>query len=120
MAGTKIGGMKAREANYRRHGKDFYKKIGAIGGKNGHTGGFAANPELARRAGSKGGRISKRGAESVRLKKIEPQKKKIQDLYAYGYTVPQISEKLDIPYTSLLKWVKENIPNYGAKYNIYE
>ena len=39
----------------------FMKKIGAIGGRNGHTGGFAANPELAKIAGSKGGKISKRG-----------------------------------------------------------
>lgn len=31
------------------------------GGKNGHTGGFASNPELAKMAGAKGGRISKRG-----------------------------------------------------------
>lgn len=34
--------------------------IGSKGGQNGHTGGFAANPELARKAGRKGGRISKR------------------------------------------------------------
>ena len=61
MAGTKAGGAKAREANLKRHGADFYKRIGAIGGRNGHTGGFAANPELARIAGAKGGRISRRG-----------------------------------------------------------
>ena len=35
--------------------------IGRKGGKNGHTGGFAANPALARIAGAKGGRISHRG-----------------------------------------------------------
>lgn len=34
--------------------------IGSKGGQNGHTGGFAANPELARTAGAKGGRISRR------------------------------------------------------------
>lgn len=61
MAGTKIGGMKARNTIYKRHGKDWYKKIGAIGGRNGHTGGFASNPALARLAGKKGGKISKRG-----------------------------------------------------------
>jgi general stress protein YciG len=61
MAGTKVGGAKARETNIKRHGADFYKRIGAIGGRNGHTGGFAANPELARIAGAKGGRISRRG-----------------------------------------------------------
>lgn len=61
MAGTKLGGLKAREANLKRYGKDFYKRIGAIGGRNGHTGGFAANPELAKIAGAKGGRMSRRG-----------------------------------------------------------
>ena len=60
MAGTKAGGMKAAATNKSRHGKDFYAKIGAKGGKLGHTGGFAANRELARIAGAKGGRISRR------------------------------------------------------------
>lgn len=61
MAGTKSGGIKARNTNYERHGEDFYRNIGRRGGKNGHTGGFAANPELAKIAGAKGGKISKRG-----------------------------------------------------------
>lgn len=61
MVGTKIGGLKAKQTNYERHGRDFYKRIGQIGGRNGHTGGFASNPELARLAGAKGGRISRRG-----------------------------------------------------------
>lgn len=60
MAGTKAGGRKAAATNKKRHGKDFFKKIGSKGGQNGHTGGFASNPELARTAGAKGGRISKR------------------------------------------------------------
>ena len=34
--------------------------IGRKGGQNGTTGGFAANIELARIAGAKGGRISRR------------------------------------------------------------
>jgi general stress protein YciG len=61
MAGTKAGGQKAAATNKTRHGSDFYAKIGAKGGMNGHTGGFAANRELARQAGAKGGRISRRG-----------------------------------------------------------
>jgi len=60
MAGTKEGGKKAALTNKNRHGKDFYAQIGAKGGKLGHTGGFAANRELARIAGAKGGRISRR------------------------------------------------------------
>jgi len=60
MSGTKAGGQKAAATNKTRHGADFYAKIGAKGGKLGRTGGFAANRELARIAGAKGGRISRR------------------------------------------------------------
>lgn len=59
MAGTKAGGQKAAAKNLQKD-PNFYAKIGAKGGKNGRTGGFAANPELARVAGAKGGRISRR------------------------------------------------------------
>ena len=61
MAGTKAGGQKAANTNKAKYGKDFYAEIGRKGGRNGHTGGFAANPELAKIAGAKGGRISTRG-----------------------------------------------------------
>lgn len=61
MAGTIEGGRKAAKTNKEKYGNDFYAKIGGIGGRNGHTGGFASNPELARRAGQMGGRKSKRG-----------------------------------------------------------
>jgi general stress protein YciG len=61
MAGTRQGGRKAAEKNKERYGENFYANIGRIGGKAGHTGGFAADPELARRAGAIGGRKSKRG-----------------------------------------------------------
>ena len=59
MAGTRKGGLKAAAKNLSKD-PNFYAKIGAKGGKNGRTGGFAANPELARIAGAKGGRISRR------------------------------------------------------------
>jgi len=59
MAGTKAGGLKAAQKNLAKD-PNFYAKIGAKGGSNGHTGGFAANPDLARIAGAKGGRISRR------------------------------------------------------------
>lgn len=72
MAGTKAGGVKAAATNKARQGGDFYKRIGAIGGKNGHTGGFAANPELAREAGRKGGLISKRGKAKKKPISSEP------------------------------------------------
>lgn len=61
MAGTKEGGRKASITNRLKHGEDFYERIGRKGGQNGHTGGFASNPELAKLAGQKGGRLSRRG-----------------------------------------------------------
>lgn len=61
MAGTREGGLKAAATNKAKYGKNFYARIGAEGGRKGHTGGFAADKELARRAGAIGGRISKRG-----------------------------------------------------------
>lgn len=60
MAGTKTGGKSAAATNKAKYGADFYARIGSMGGKKGHTGGFAANRELARAAGAKGGRISRR------------------------------------------------------------
>lgn len=62
MAGTKAGGIKAAATNKKRNGEDFFKRIGAIGGHNGHTGGFyAMTPERRAECGRKGGRISRRG-----------------------------------------------------------
>lgn len=65
MAGTKAGGRKAAMTNKQRYGADFYAAIGSRGGKNGHTGGFYANRELARKAGRKGGLKSRRTKQTV-------------------------------------------------------
>lgn len=54
------GGKKAAETNAQRQGRDFYKRIGAMGGKAKVPKGFAMNRELAAIAGAKGGKISKR------------------------------------------------------------
>ena len=66
MAGNREGGLKAAAKNKARD-PDFYARIGRKGGKAGHTGGFAANRELASEAGKIGGRISKRGKAKVNL-----------------------------------------------------
>lgn len=61
ISGTKAGGQKTRETNLRKD-PDFYRKLGRKGGrKTGIVKGFAANPELASRAGAIGGKKSKRG-----------------------------------------------------------
>ena len=67
MTGTKAGGLKAAKTNLERYGADFYKIQSAKGGRNGHTGGFAANRELASLVGAKGGRISSRAEKKEPL-----------------------------------------------------
>jgi uncharacterized protein len=67
MAGTKAGGALCAETNKKKYGKDYYQRIGAMGGKNGHTGGFAAGEEgraRARKYGAIGGSISRRPKRS--------------------------------------------------------
>lgn len=98
MAGTKAGGRKAAASNYKKHGKDFYKRIGAKGGANGHTGGFAANPELARAAGRKGGLISKRGC-SLTIDDC----KLIKKLYNEGYLLTEIADRVNRHYITVKK-----------------
>ena len=70
MSGTKIGGLRAKQTNLKKHGEDFYKRIGAKGGRNGTTGGFASNKvgedgltgrQRAVLAGAIGGHSSRRG-----------------------------------------------------------
>lgn len=62
MAGTIEGGRAAAKTNKEKYGKDYYKRIGTVGGTKGTTGGFAApgGREIARIAGAKGGAISRR------------------------------------------------------------
>ena len=66
MSGTKAGGKKAAYANTQLYGRDFYARIGRMGGKLGKTGGFwhakyvLKDVEFIRQAGKKGGAVSKR------------------------------------------------------------
>lgn len=62
MSGTRKGGRRAAATNKQLYGDDFYRKIGSKGGqqKPCKPRGFAANPALARIAGAKGGRASRR------------------------------------------------------------
>ena len=70
MAGTIEGGRKAAQKNIANN-PNFYAEIGAKGGRNGHTGGFAAyvpcdcplvrgTHHIANCAGMKGGIKSRR------------------------------------------------------------
>lgn len=59
MAGTKAGGLKAAAKNL-ANDPNFYRRIGAKGGRATGPKGFALNPTLASIAGAKGGRKSRR------------------------------------------------------------
>lgn len=63
MSGTMNGGQAAALKNKQLYGKDFYSKIGAAGGKVKVAKGFALNRDLAREAGARGGRLSRRTSE---------------------------------------------------------
>lgn len=73
MAGTKEGGQKAKltnqakfdEAYLHKYGMTFYQYIGSIGGKHKGKKGFALDRELARKAGSIGGKKSRRGKQII-------------------------------------------------------
>lgn len=69
MSQTKAGAAKAKQTIINRYGEDHWKKCGAIGGRNGNTGGFRANREVAMAAGSKGGKLSKRGHTYIKSTK---------------------------------------------------
>ena len=60
MSGTRAGGLKTKQTIIAKHGTDFFKKIGAKGGKKCVPKGFALNRELASEAGRKGGKNSRR------------------------------------------------------------
>jgi hypothetical protein len=60
MSGNVEGGLKAAQKNKARHGSDFYKRIGAVGGRNGTGGGFAVMDKARHKdLSAKGGRLGK-------------------------------------------------------------
>ena len=91
MSGTKAGAAKTAITNKLRHGDDFYSRIGARGGRNGHTGGFASDHERARIAGAKGGSISKRNEAK---NWYENNKDEIESMRQDGFTIKQIGSIL--------------------------
>lgn len=60
MPGNQAGGKAAAETNIKRYGEDFYKEIGAKGGKKKVKKGFAVSGK-AKEAGRLGGLRSRRG-----------------------------------------------------------
>ena len=75
-----------------------------MGGARGHKGGFASRPDLARAAGAKGGKVSRRNVEVAN--KIREHKDEILALHKEGTPCTIISKKLDIPCESLRYWIR--------------
>lgn len=71
MSGTKEGGKHAAETNRERYGANYYAELGRAGGRACVPKGFAVNPELARRAGAKGGTISRRNKNEAKETEAE-------------------------------------------------
>ena len=103
MSGTPSGGKHAAKTNKKKYGKDFYAKIGAMGGRLGHTGGFAANPTLARLAGAAGGRASKRG-KSLKTKQLIED---VKQLHNAGMTNKELAKKFKVSESTIYRYLKE-------------
>ena len=79
MAGNRVGGLKAGVTNKQKYGEDFYRRIGATGGKKSRGGGFAQDSDLARLAGRLGGLKSRRGNPSpIDVDAVESAKREIK------------------------------------------
>lgn len=80
MAGTPQGGQTAALSNKVLYGNDFYQVIGILGGSVSHpkTRAFSTNRELARKAGRKGGSVSRRGKRGYSKVLSERQARKIR------------------------------------------
>lgn len=109
MSGTKAGGLKAAATIKERYGDGFYPKIGSRGGRNGKTGGFAANPELARLAGKKGGKKSKRGAKNETRGKLQSMHFELVQWVEEGKPCVQIARATGIPISAVYKYIREEI-----------
>ena len=58
---TRVGAMKAATTNKDKHGKDFYTRIGSLGGKvKSPLKGFGSDRSRAAEAGRKGGSAKKK------------------------------------------------------------
>lgn len=106
MAGTIEGGLKAAKTNKKLYGKSYYSNIGRTGGMNGHSGGFAANRELARIAGAAGGRKSSRGGAVQ--KELESHHYEIKKMFDNGESVHAVAVKFKVCDSSMKRYALDN------------
>jgi general stress protein YciG len=101
MSGTVSGGKLAAKKNKEKFGEDFYKKIGAQGGKATNVPkGFASDltgydgltgKQRASVAGKRGGKVSKRKKTPQTSTSMTPARR---DYYQLKYKKPTLIDKL--------------------------
>lgn len=103
----KLAAERWRKTMQERYGDISTKmqEMGRKGGKNGkgpdYKGGFAGDRELAKRAGRKGGRISRRKGKYTTI--LDENKEFIRESIKQKATIQSIADELDIPHRSV-RW----------------
>ena len=97
---------------------EYMKKIGSKGGSISTTGGFASKKvgkdgltgrERAKKFGALGGKKSRRG--SAYNKNWEDKKSLIKEMVGEGYSMAEISRRVEIPYGTLVHRLKKEENN---------
>lgn len=87
------------------------RETGRIGGKNGkgpdYKGGFAADNERAKKAGAKGGKISRRTSKYHQI--FEENRDAIEAVLRSTASVKDLAKSLDVPYSSLLHYINKYV-----------
>lgn len=112
--GAEEATLKWKETMIKKYGGEngLHEKmmeIGAVGGRRGHTGGFASNPELAKVAGAKGGRASKRGLAVDRSRWEEYKDTIIEEYTNEDVSIISLAKKYDINYEVVRKGLRNEM-----------
>lgn len=93
------------------------QEMGRKGGKNGkgpdYKGGFGGDRELAKRAGQKGGRISRRGGKYTTI--LDENKEFIIESVKKKATIQSIADDLGIPHRSVRWYIQSR---FGGLKNV--
>lgn len=85
MAGTRLGGKRTAATNKAKYGDDYYVRLGSAGGSTRHreTRPFYLDRDLAKRAGTNGGKVSRRPKMSQRKKTLKKELNLLQRLFSF-------------------------------------
>ena len=109
----KIASEKWRQTMIEKYGSvtDKMRETGRIGGQNGkgpdYKGGFAASHEHAKKAGAKGGKISRRTSKYHQI--FEENRSAIEAVLRSTATVKDLAKALGVPYSSLLHYINKYV-----------